>query len=582
MNILGINIFHADTSACIIKDSTIVAAVEEERFSRIKHFSGFPKNSINYCLKEANLSLDDIDYISVNFNTKYNFLQKLSFLIRNLFSINFIPRITLISKRQNIKKLFNENFNTNIKSKIINVPHHYAHISSSYLCSGFDESLGLSFDGTGDFSCLELYNLKKEKISVLDKICFPHSLGIFYQTVTQYLGFKNYGDEYKIMGLAAYGQPKYVNEMYKLFHINKNNKYKLNLKYFLHHLKSFSYYFENGAPYFDNFFNSNFEKLFKQKSRIKNEKITEFHKDIASSAQHVFEQIIILYLSKHLKDSNHKNLCLSGGCAFNSLLMGKLKKKFPDLNLFIQPNSGDAGGAIGAALYVDKKYNKNFTNNKFTTPYLGPSYSNDQIRSAINEKISQPNNEIEIKYHKDFKKLTNEIAKFILDGKVVGWFQGRMEWGPRALGNRSILANPAIKNMKDIINAKIKKREDFRPFAPSILETHYKEYFESKENLEFMGYVVNVVDKKIAEKIPSVVHSDGTARVQLVKKNINPKFHQLIESFNELSGIPLLLNTSLNVDEPICESPLQAISSFTASSMDILVMENFVLIKKKI
>ena len=580
MNILGINLFHADTSTCIVKNGIVVAAVEEERFSRIKHFSGFPKNSIKYCLKEAGLKFDDIDYVSVNFNTSYNFIQRLSFLIKNIFSINFLPRLSLISKRQNIKKLFYENFSINLKAKIVHVPHHSAHIASSYLCSGFKNSLGLSFDGAGDFSCLELFDLNNNKIKVIDKICFPHSLGIFYQTMTQYLGFKNYGDEYKVMGLAAYGQPRYVNEIYDLFHINKDNKYKLNLKYFLHHLKSFSYYFENGAPYFDNFFNSNFEKLFNKKARLKNEKITKFHMDIACSAQHVFEQIIILYLKKYIIESKYENLCLSGGCVFNSLMMGKLKKEFPNINIFIQPNSGDAGGAIGSALYVDSKFNKNFSNKKYNFPYLGPSYSNLEVEKIIKKKINVSSSDIKVDFYKDFKKLTDTISNQLYQGKVVGWFQGRMEWGPRALGNRSILANPGIKNMKDIINSKIKKREEFRPFAPSILEEYASKYFVCGENTEFMGYVVKVKDLEIAKKIPSVVHSDGTARVQVVKKSINERFYELIKSFSNISGLPILLNTSLNVDEPICESPDQAITSFTSSSMDILVIEDFVLTKR--
>lgn len=580
MNIIGLNIFHADTSACLIKNNELVAAAEEERFVRIKHYSGFPKNSIEYCLKEGNLKLSDIDYVCVNFNINYNFLRKTIFLLKNFLNINFFPRLSTITKRQDIKKLFYENFSENITAKIINVPHHLSHIASAYLCSGFNKSLGLTFDGTGDFSCLELYDIENDNFKIEKKISFPHSLGIFYQTVTQYLGFKYYGEEYKVMGLAAYGNKKYVDEMYQLFEIKKNNSYRLNLDYFKHHYKSFSYYFENGAPSFENFFNEKFEKLFNKKSRLSNEPINQFHKDIAASAQHVFEEIVLILLRKKLKDSNYKNLCIAGGCAFNSTLMGKIKNEFTELNVFVQPNSGDAGGAVGAALYTNMKYNKNFKNNKFTNPYLGPSYSNKFIKDTIIDDIKD--NNIEVIYFEEFDKLTEFVSKRILNNDVVGWFQGRMEWGPRALGNRSILANPKSSNMKDIINSKIKKREEFRPFAPSVLDTKINEYFEgSSDNLDFMSYVVNAKNEDICKIIPAVVHSDGTSRVQVVRKNINEKFYKLIESFNKISGVPILLNTSLNVNEPICESPIQAFDVFTSSSMDVVVLENYVLIKSK-
>ena len=579
MNIIGLNIFHADTSACLIKDNEIVAAAEEERFVRIKHYSGFPKNSIEYCLKKGNLKLSDIDYVCVNFDVNYNFTSKASYFIKNFLNINFFPRLTAITKRQDIKKLFLDNFSENISAKIINVPHHLSHIASAYLCSGFNKSLGLSFDGTGDFSCLELYDIQNENFKIEKKISFPHSLGIFYQTVTQYLGFKYYGEEYKVMGLAAYGNKKYIDEMYKLFKIKKNNSYELNLDYFEHHHKSFSYYFENGAPFFENFFNDKFENLFNQKSRLSNDPINQFHKDIAASAQHVFEEIIIILLQKKLKDSNYKNLCIAGGCAFNSLLMGKIKNEFTDLNVFVQPNSGDAGGAIGAALYTNMKFNKNFKNNKFINPYLGPSYSNEFIKDTIINEVNG-NDNIKVIYFEEFDKLTEFVATRILNNEVVGWFQGRMEWGPRALGNRSILANPINPNMKDIINSKIKKREEFRPFAPSILDSKLDEYFEgSSNNLDYMSYVVRAKNKDIYKKIPAVVHSDGTSRVQVVRKNLNERFYKLIESFNKISGVPILLNTSLNVNEPMCESPTQAFNVFTSSSMDVIVMENYVLYK---
>ena len=287
-----------------------------------------------------------------------------------------------------------------------------------------------------------------------------------------------------------------------------------------------------------------------------------------------------MIILKKIEQGDYRNLCIAGGCAFNSLLMGKIKKEFPKINIFVQPNSGDAGGAIGAALYTNMHYNKNFINKRFKNPYLGPAYSNEFIKEFVIDKISEQY-QIETKFFENFDHLSEFVASKILKNDVVGWFQGRMEWGPRALGNRSILANPKTPNMKDIINSKIKKREEFRPFAPAILDYKAEEYFQgSTENLEYMSYVVSAKDNLVHNKIPAVVHSDGTSRVQIVRKEINYKLYRLLEIFNKISGVPVLLNTSLNVNEPMCESPLQAFNVFTSSSMDVLVMENYVLIKK--
>jgi len=574
MNILGLNVFHADTSACIIKDGKIISAVEEERFTRIKHFSGFPKNSIDHCLKEADLNLSNIDFISVNYNKNYNFKEKLLFSIKNFYKSNFFRKAFFSLKKNSLNKFFLRNYETDVLKKIKFIPHHLSHICSTFLFEEIKENcIGFSFDGSGDFSTVEVYKLGKD-IDLLEKINYPNSIGIFYQAFTQFLGFKNYRDEYKVMGLASYGKPVYKDRIKKILKSYKEDFFNLDLKYFEHHESVIDYDFESGYPYFDDLYSKKFEKLF-GRSRKSNEPILAFHKDLAASLQQAFEEIILQKLNDLFDKYKLDKLCIAGGCAFNSSLNGKIINSTKFKKVYISPNVGDAGGAIGSALYLAKEYNVKLKYND--SPYLGTYYSNDYIEKNIVDKI-KINNFIKFRYFEDFNELCLETSKILKQNTVVGWFQDKMEWGPRALGNRSILGDPRNPNMRDIINLKIKKREEFRPFAPSVLEEKANEYFEIYDKSKYMCAVYKA-KKKAKELIPSVVHIDGTSRVQTVSKNMNLKYYSLIQSFESLTGVPVILNTSLNINEPICENPENALEIFTKTSMDALVMQNWILTK---
>ncbi|WP_440680341.1 carbamoyltransferase family protein [Candidatus Pelagibacter sp. HIMB1636] len=578
MNILGLNVFHADTSACILKNGKIVVAIEEERFTRIKHFTGFPKNSIDFCLKKARLNLSEIDYICVNFNNNYNLREKLYFSIKNLNSLNIYNKLFSLIKKKSLSGLFKKFYNYEATNKIKYIPHHLAHIYSTFYYQDIEDAIGFSFDGSGDFSTVEIYKLEKgKKIEILEKTNYPDSIGIFYQAFTQFLGFKNYGDEYKVMGLASYGKPIYKERIKKVLKKGKNF-FQLDLSYFDFKNTIIDYDFDSGTPFFDDLYSNKIEKLFGKPREI-NEPIKQIHKDIASSLQVGLEEVVLEKIYELKNKYKSKNLCLSGGCAFNSTLNGKIIKYSGFDNVYLSPNPGDAGGAAGAALYYAAEKKVNIITD--CNPYLGTNYSNHYIENNIISKIKNFKH-IKVTKFEEFDDLCTATAKILMGPNVIGWFQDRMEWGPRALGNRSILANPSYETMREIINIKIKRREEFRPFAPAILEEKVDDYFEVKDNnaASYMGAIYDVKDYA-KKKIPSVIHVDNTARVQIVSNQSNLKFYNLIKEFDKLTNIPVLLNTSLNVNEPICESPENALEVFTKTSMDALIIENWLLLKNE-
>ena len=577
MIILGLNIFHADTSAVLIVNGKIISAIEEERFTKIKHYSGLPINAIQYCLNSSNINISEVDTIAVNYNSKYNFLKKVFFSLKNI-NLTIFNKIISLKKKNSIKKTLEETLNKKISAKIVHIPHHIAHISSSFFISGLDEVIGLTVDGSGDFSTSESFILENDSIKIVEKVFYPDSLGIFYQTFTQYLGFQNYGDEYKVMGLSSYGKPKYTNRVKKVISYDKCGNFKLNLEYFNHHKNIMNYNFDEGLPFFSNFFNHKFIELFGSQ-RLINDKIEKYHKDLASTVQKIFEEIIILKILHLHKKYGKKNLALSGGCFFNSILNGKIHDLEIFDNIFISPFPGDMGGGLGAALYLVKE-REHFKNIPLKTPYLGSNFSNEYIkREIILEKNLENSDSINFEYYKNFPEITSLIAKKISENKLIAWFQDKSEFGPRALGNRSLLANPINKKIKEIINEKIKKRETFRPFAPIILEENYKDYFYQKFPSPYMSFVFKAKEKAKNE-IPGVVHVDGTSRVQTVNKNQNSKIYELLIEFKKLTNVPVLLNTSLNINEPINNDPLTAYQTFTKSNIDILVMQNYVFTKK--
>ena len=563
--ILGLNCLHSDTAACLVKDNKLLFAIEEERINREKHTSKFPLLSIKECLKQTNIRENEITHIALNTQPKSNLLEKINFLVKNFnFKNNLTKRLNAKIKIENI--LRNE-LNLNGKVKFVFVEHHLAHISSAYYASNFKDAIGLSIDGSGDFASLMVAECSKGSIKVLKKIFFPDSLGIFYHAMTQFLGFKNFGDEYKLMGLAPYGKPIYFDKIIDNLFQNSKNFFKLDLKYFNHHKINFNYSYSNGKK-IPNIYSHSLKKLFR--NEIKNNSFI-FKKNFAASVQKVYE----LYFHKILKNirinENKKNLVFAGGCALNSsankfLLSSKFKKK-----VFIPFAPGDNGGCLGAAFYVSNKLNKK---NNFNDPYLGNSYSHDQIKCILKNEFLK-----KIKFRSITKKNKYEIAtKIIINNGVIGWFQNKMEFGPRALGNRSILADPRNPKVKDLINKKIKRRENFRPFAPSVLSDKQFDWFEEKFDNIYMSSVMTP-KKNRASLIPGVVHVDNTSRVQTVHKNINKDFYDLIHCFYLKTNIPILLNTSFNENEPIVRTPQEAINCFLRTKMDAHFNDNFYITK---
>jgi carbamoyltransferase len=575
MKIIGINAYHADSSACLVIDGKLINAVEEERFTRIKHWAGFPIQSIKFCLENANLKISDIDKISLNFDPNANLLKKILFIIKKKPSVGLIlNRLKRKKKYQSIKTILDKEFTDDkFKGDIENIEHHYAHLSSAYHVSPFDKACVLSVDGFGDFASTAWGFGENNQIIINKKIYFPHSLGIFYQAITQFLGFKNYGDEYKIMGLAPYGKPTFVNKLKEILQLNSDGTFKLNLDYFKFYKQNFSYKWDAGEIKIEDLYSKKLINLLGEEKTKKN-KIEDFHKDLAHSTQKVYEEAFLNILNNLFKKYKNENLCISGGCGMNSVANGKILNNTNFKNIYVQPAAGDAGGSIGAAYasyFKDKKNKKNF---QMTHSYWGTSFDDKQILKTINE------NEIKIKNQNckhekilDDESLCKIVSKMISEGKVVGWFQDKMEWGPRALGNRSILGDPRRADMKDILNIKIKRRESFRPFAPSILREYVKDWFEQEDDVPFMMKVYQIKKNKRHE-IPAVTHVDGSGRLQTVKQETNSKYYNLIKQFYNLTNVPILLNTSFNENEPIVSKPEEALDCFLRTKMDVLVLGN--------
>ena len=571
---LGINNKHSNASACVVIDGAVKFAIEEERLIRVKNYNGFPIHSINACLDYIKKTRGNSEYdnIAVNFNPFFNLPYKINkFLL--LFYKNYILTIKNLFEKIFIKEF---NYFNLKKKKIIYINHHLSHISSSFYNSNFDNAIGLTIDGFGDNMSLGIYSFDHNKIKLLHKICFPESLGIFYQSITQYLGFRDYGDEYKVMGLAAFGKKYLSKEMDTLIKYDGKFNFKLNLNFF--NKKTFGTQVTTvGYPYFKNLFNEKkFSTLFKRK-KVDSKKITDFHKNIAYSAQKKFSEIVLGIISSLKKEyNNYNNLCLSGGCFFNSDTVGQIieKKIFP--KIYIYPNPGDGGGSTGAALYVNNK-SKNSQINK--NIFIGPSFSNKEVIRDYLKFKKQFNYSYDVNYFKSYNELYSFVANKISKGKIVAWFQDEMEWGQRALGNRSILADPRKKEIIKKINIKIKKREEFRPFAGSVLANYKKDFFNIDEDSPFMMGVYKI-NKNKKNKILGISHVNNTCRIQTVLFKDNKKFYNLINAFYKITNIPILLNTSFNIDEPIVCSPYDALKTFYKSDLDYLVVQNYVFTKK--
>ena len=586
--IIGISAYYHDSAVALIRNGEIIYASQEERFSRIKHDSSFPKLAFTDLLNYCNLKISDIEAI-VFYDKPFLKFERLieSYLAfapegfkQFLVAMPIWIKEKLFMKNllhEEIKK-FDKNFS---ESKLFFSEHHMSHAASAFYPSPFKDALILTADGVGEWTTTSIAKGLKNKIEILKEIHFPHSVGLLYSAFTYYLGFKVNSGEYKVMGLAPYGDPVYVDLIKNnLVDIKNDGSFRLNQNYF-EYAKGFK------------MINQKFMNLFKKKNRLSESKIDKFHMDIAASIQKVTEEIIIKIVRNMKEEYGGSNLCMAGGVALNCVINGIIKKKKIFNNIWIQPASGDAGGAIGAALaywYNQKRNKRRITSDdQMQGSFLGPSFSNHDIKKQLElvgakfKKVSK-------------KKLISDISEYISNGKSVGWFQGRMEFGPRALGNRSILADPRNKNMQKNLNLKIKYRESFRPFAPAILDKDQSTWFELKEPSPYMLLVSSIKREKrtssnvqngclkaineIRSKIPAITHVDFSARIQTVQNSTNAMFYELINSFGKLTGVPVLINTSFNIrGEPIVCSPEDAFRCFMGTNLDILVIENFILKK---
>ena len=576
--IIGINAYHGDSSVCLVKDGILVAAAEEERFKRIKHWAGFPIDSLRYCLDEAKISLDDVHHIAVNSDPKANLGRKIIYSVLKRPNFGFLMdrlknKRNRLSIKDELRALIPE---SNFSGDIHNIEHHLCHLSSSYYVSNFEKSVAISVDGFGDFSSSAWGICQGNQIEVDKRIFFPHSLGVFYQALTQFIGFPHYGDEYKVMGLAPYGNPVFLEKMRDIVLLNNDGTFKLNLKYFLHHNSKVEYEWSGGSPVVGNLLNTKeLESLLGLNARKSDDELKNIHFDLANSIQAMYEEAFFNILEVSFHKYGFDNLTLAGGCAMNSVANGKVYRRSSFKNVYIQSAAGDAGGAIGAAFIVANKIkpvNKRFY---MDHAYWGPSFKNDYHEKLLYDRENELNKQgCYFELIDDEDKLCNQTAQAISNGLVIGWFQGRMEWGPRALGNRSILGDPRRSDMKDILNLKIKRRESFRPFAPSILRESVSDWFEEDDDVPFMMKVFQIKEEKRTQ-IPAVSHVDGSGRLQTVSSSTNARYFKLISSFEELTGVPILLNTSFNENEPVVCRPEEALNTFLRSKMDLLVLGNW-------
>jgi len=574
--ILGINAFHGDSAACLVRDGEIVAAAEEERFRRIKHWAGFPSEAIRYCLAEGGIGLAQVEHVAMNQDASANLGKKVAFMLTRRPDLSLVlDRIRNKREREGVEAHLARAFpEQRFGGKTHAVEHHLAHLSSAFHGSPFREAVAVSVDGFGDFASAAWGVGRGTDVDVEERIYFPHSLGIFYQALTQYLGFPHYGDEYKVMGLAPYGKPTYLDAMRRIVKLEDNGSFRLDLAYFRHHREKIEYEWENGQPVVGALFSSGLSDLLGP-ARRSDEPLSERHKDLAHSLQAMYEEAFFHLLAALHRRHPLDAVAIAGGCGNNSVANGKVTRKTPFRDVYVQAAAGDAGGALGAAWSVWHELSGSRCS-PMTHAYWGPHSDAGEIGALLESRrgdIGHANCTVE--RVDDEGELCRRTASAIAGGQVVGWFQGRMEWGPRALGNRSILGDPRRTDMKDILNLKIKRRESFRPFAPSILRESVPEWFEQDGNVPFMMQVYPIRAEKRA-LIPAVTHVDGTGRLQTVERAGNPLYHRLIEAFAAETGVPMVLNTSFNENEPVVCRPAEALECFLRTRMDVLVLGPFV------
>lgn len=567
MIVLGVNAHHGDASAALLVDGELVAAAEEERFNRIKHCAGFPRLAVEYCLRQAGVRIDDVDHLAIGRSPSAHLSDKIAFaLTKRPNPKALVDRFANMLKARSPKVELARAMGIDperIRATAHGVEHHRSHMASAFYPSGFEEAAVVSVDGFGDFVSTMWGRGVGSRIEPSQRIRFPHSLGIFYSAMTQYLGFPKYGDEYKVMGLAAYGEPELLDRLRKVV-ITRKGGFELGLEYFQHHTVGVDMTWE-GEPSYGRIYSDELEKLLGP-ARKKGDPMTDHYKAVAASTQALFEEAFFGILDAAAESTQSRRLCLAGGCAHNSLACGKIVARGRFDEVFVQPAAGDAGTALGAALYVEHQKLERPRRFVQKHSYFGPAYAQQEIEALLAREgvafETLPDSE-----------LIQRVAKDLEDGCVVGWFQGRMEWGPRALGNRSILADPRRSDMQDLMNEKIKRREMFRPFAPALPLDRVGDYFEQTQPDPFMTKVYAFKPERRAE-VPAVAHVDGTGRLQTVTREENPRYHDLIVAFGKRTGVPIVLNTSFNENEPVVCTPREALACYLRTKMDVLVLEN--------
>jgi carbamoyltransferase len=582
MNILGINAYHGNASAAVVCDGTLVAAVEEERFNRVKYAAGFPAQAIRYCLREAGLKLREIDHVAVPRNPYARLGTKLFYALRMPSFAR--GRAKVLVKFTGIREALAAAFDSDPKTmaaKFHRVEHHQAHLASAFFVSPFDRAALLSADGLGDFASTMWGSGSGNRMEIVDAIAFPHSLGLYYTAVTQYLGFLKFGDEYKVMGLAAYGQPEQVEQFRDIARFDaasRSDGFKLGLDYFVHHRTGpeMSWAEADKTPMLGKLFSEAMERRLGP-ARGAGQELEQRHNNLAASLQARLEEIYLGMLKKLAARTGMKSVCLAGGVAFNCVANGKIFDTTPFEQVYVHPAAGDGGLSVGAAFFVWHQILGRPRSFVMDHAYWGPGYSREEIRRGL-DSSGLVKKECAIAELKD-EELMRRAASIIAEGKILGWFQGRAEWGPRALGNRSIVADPRRPEMKEILNRRIKHREIFRPFAPSILAEATGEYFEKSHPSPFMTLAYAVRPEK-RDKIPAPTHVDGTGRLQTVTREANPRYYALISAFRDLTGVPVVLNTSFNDNEPMVCRPEEATDCFERTQMDALVLGNFLITRQ--
>lgn len=582
--ILGINAYHAGSAACLIRDGDLVVAAEEERFNRLKYCAGFPNEAIQFCLTEAGISAYDLDHVGISRDPSANLHKKVLFALRRRPSFDLIrDRLANAAKVRDPRGALIEALgleSASLRAQFHNVEHHRAHLASAFFVSPFKESAVLSVDGMGDFVSTMWGVGKENRIDVRGTIPFPHSLGFFYTAVSQWLGFPKYGDEGKVMGLAPYGQPIYLDKMRKIVRLQRDGTFELDLDYFVHHAGGVTMAWDAGTPVLGTMYSQKLIELFgpprdpaarPEPGTDSGIGISRHYLDVAASLQAMLEEAEFALIEMLQRLTGQTAICIAGGVGLNSVVNGKIRPRTAFKDIFVQPAAGDAGTALGAAYHVYHQVLGNPRIYEMKSAATGPEFDDCVIARILDARgltYASVSDDV----------ASRRAAELIADGNVVGWFQGRMEWGPRALGNRSILADPRRTDMKDILNARIKQREPFRPFAPSVLIEATGDYFDQDYPDPFMMKVYNVNPSK-RDEIPAVTHVDGTGRLQTVDRETAPRYWRTIKEFEGITGTPVVLNTSFNENEPIVCRPEEAIDCFLRTKMDALVIGNHVVQK---